>query len=110
MNGNIKVGTEAISSQLSAFKAEMNKMQVLFDELEEKTSLVNGFWEGAGCDAVVGAIKTFMQTFNDVKTQNETYVTFLSGVIDKYTITENQISGAIDAAANDGLGINGSGN
>lgn len=108
MNG-IKVGTEVISSQLSAFQAEMTNMQNLFAELESKTATVNAFWEGNGCDAVVGAIKNFIQTLESVKSQNEKYVAFLNGVINRYTTTENKISESIDAAANNGLGINGSG-
>lgn len=110
MNGNIKVGSESIASQLSQFQAEMTNMQNLFTELETQTASVNNFWEGAGSDATVGAIKNFMKTFNDVKAQNDKYVAFLNGVIDKYTTTENKISESIDAAANSGLGINGSGN
>lgn len=108
MNENVKVVSSSIVNQLSQFQAEMKKMEALFTELESKTSEVNNFWEGKGSVSAVTAIKTFMETFNDVKSQNEKYVSFLNSTIDKYTTTDANISSSIETAANNGLRINNS--
>lgn len=108
MNENIKIVSSNIVSQLSKFQSEIKKMESLFDEIESKTSKVNSFWEGKGSESAIIAIKSFMETFNDVKNQNEKYVSFLNTIIDKYTTADSDISKSIEAAANNGLGINNS--
>ena len=47
-----------------------------------------------------------METFIEVKNQNEKYVSFLNSTINKYTTADTNISSSIEAAANNGLGIN----
>lgn len=106
MNENIKVVSENIVSQLTQFQDEMMKMEALFTELENQTAKVNSFWEGKGSMSAVSAIKKFMETFIDVKNQNEKYVSFLNSTISKYTTADTNISSSIEAAANNGLGIN----
>ena len=109
MNGKIKVGTESIASSLNEFKQEMNKMELLFDEVMNKTSQVHDYWSGTVGDATVAAIQKLSEKFERIDDLNENYVKFLNTVIDKYTHTENKISSTIDETANTGLGINGSG-
>lgn len=105
MSENINVESGSIAGQLSQFQSEMANMQTLFSELEAQTSSITSSWQGEGSDAVIGSIKNFLTVFDTIKAQNDKYVSFLNGVIDRYTAMDNNLSSSTESS---GLGINGS--
>jgi len=109
MDGNIKVNAASIGASLSAFQAQMTKLENLFDEVQAQTSQVSSYWAGKAGDETLVELLKFKNTFQKIDEQNQKYVTFLNNTIETYTASEENISATIDGAANAGLGINGSG-
>lgn len=103
MNDNINVASAEVSTILSQFQGEMQKMSTLFEEIKTQTAHVNSYWTGQASEAAVEALNNFMKVFEDISSQNEKYVSFLNGVIEMYTTTDQGISNTIDSAANNGL-------
>ena len=82
---NITVESKTIVEQLESFKAEMTKLDSLMDKIDSKSNAISQSWEGNVSDTILSSIRSFRSTFDNIRAQNEKYVTFLNGVIEKYT-------------------------
>ena len=84
MAGEIKFVSEEILELLKDFKSKMDKLDELQEALANDTNDIRNNWEGSASDSVLTEIDKFKNVFEDIKTQNEKYVSSLHTIIDNY--------------------------
>ncbi len=97
---DISITSESLASNLSSFKAEMDKMTTLLSEIETATTNAKASWEGNASDIVMGQIETFQAVFSEIQAQNQKYEEFINSVIDKYTEADNSGISSVESNIN----------
>jgi uncharacterized protein YukE len=99
MADGINITSESLSSLLSSFKGEMEKMQTLMADIKSSTDNAKSIWEGTTSDAVLGQIENFQKVFEPIEEQNKKYVEFINTTIEAYENEDNAQINTVESNA-----------
>ena len=94
--GNITVESQTIVELLESFKGEMTNLDNLMDKIDGKTDSISKSWEGNVSETILTSVRNFKTDFDNIRAQNEKYVSFLNGVIEKYTDEDDSNRSFVD--------------
>ena len=89
MNEEMLIDETKIRNTFINFKKEIEKMNLLFEEVENDNKQAKQIWEGRASDAILSQFESFRQLFDEIKEKNIKYTDFMITIINKY-IEENE--------------------
>lgn len=97
MNEKMLIDENKIRETLTNFKNEIDKMNLLFSEIENDNKEAKLKWEGKTSDYVLSNFNNFKQLFDEINEKNKKYVDFMITIINKY---EEENKAQIDVMEN----------
>lgn len=84
MNEEMLIDENKVYETLTSFKKEIDKMNLLFSEIENDNKEAKLKWEGKASDYVLSSFTYFQQLFDEINEKNKKYINFIITIINKY--------------------------